>query len=56
VWTRVHREVFRDRPEVFDLRYPGTIFMEAYANFIAEKNAYLGSEGQLEKVRELLAK
>jgi len=54
VWTRVHREVFRDHPEVFDLRKPGTIFMEEYAKFIAEKNRYLGSEGQLEKVRALL--
>jgi fructose-bisphosphate aldolase class II len=54
VWTRVHREVFRDQPEVFDLRKPGEIFMEAYADFIAEKNGYLGSAGQLEKVREIL--
>jgi len=56
VWTRVHREVFRDQPEVFDLRKPGEIFMQAYADFIAEKNGYLGSEGQLEKVREILSK
>jgi hypothetical protein len=28
--------------------------MEEYAKFIAEKNRYLGSEGQLEKVRALL--
>jgi fructose-bisphosphate aldolase, class II len=55
VWTRVHRELFRDRPEVFDLRTPGKIFMEAYAQFIAEKNAYLGSEGQLEKVRAVIS-
>ncbi len=55
VWTRVHREVFRDQPEVFDLRKPGTIFMQAYADFIAEKNGYLGSEGQLEAVRELVS-
>jgi fructose-bisphosphate aldolase class II len=55
VWTRVHREVFRDHPEVFDLRNPGTIFMQAYADFIAEKNGYLGSAGQLEKVREFIS-
>ncbi len=55
VWTRVHREVFRDQPEVFDLRKPGTIFMQAYADFIAEKNGHLGSEGQLEAVRELVS-
>jgi len=56
VWTRVHREVFRDHPEVFDLRNPGKIFMKEYANFIAEKNGYLGSKGQLEKVREIVSK
>jgi len=56
VWTRVHREVFRDHPEVFDLRNPGKIFMQAYADFIAQKNEYLGSAGELESVREYLAK
>jgi len=55
VWTRVHREFFRDHPEGFDLRKPGEIFMQAYADFIAEKNDYLGSSGQLEKVRELVS-
>jgi fructose-bisphosphate aldolase class II len=56
VWTRVHREFFRDKPEAFDLRKPGEIFMQAYADFIAEKNGFLGSEGQLEKVRQLITK
>ncbi len=55
VWTRVHREYFRDHPEGFDLRKPGEIFMGAYADFIAEKNGYLGSDGQLEEVRDLLS-
>jgi fructose-bisphosphate aldolase class II len=55
VWTRVHREMFRDHPEVFDLRKPGKVFMQAYADFIAEKNGYLGSAGQLEKVREFIS-
>lgn len=55
VWTRVHREMFRDHPEVFDLRKPGEIFMDAYADFIANKNGYLGSAGQLEKVRSILS-
>ncbi len=48
VWTRVHREFFRDNPEQFDLRPPGKIFMAEYANFIAAKNEKLGSAGQLE--------
>lgn len=52
VWTRVHREIFRDEPEVFDLRKPGKVFMAEYAKFIAQKNEYLGSAGQLPDVRK----
>src|ERR1700691_5511977 len=47
VWTRVHREFFRDKPGEFDFRPPGKIFMDEYANFIAAKNGKLGSAGQL---------
>jgi fructose-bisphosphate aldolase class II len=54
VWTRVHREYFRDEPDKFDFRKPGTIFMAEYAAFIAHKNGKLGSAGQLEKVRAAL--
>jgi fructose-bisphosphate aldolase class II len=53
VWTRVHREFFRDFPEKFDLRDPGKIFMAEYARFIAHKNEKLGSAGHLEEVRKL---
>lgn len=51
VWTRVHREFFRDQPEKFDFRAPGKIFMTAYAEFIAHKNGKLGSAGRLEEVQ-----
>jgi fructose-bisphosphate aldolase class II len=51
VWTRVHREFFRDKPAEFDFRPPGKIFMEEYGNFIAHKNEKLGSAGQLDAVR-----
>src|ERR1051325_6309360 len=51
VWTRVHREYFRDKPAEFDFRPPGKIFMQAYADFIAHKNEKLGSAGQLEAIR-----
>ena len=54
VWTRVHREFFRDFPEKFDLRDPGKIFMAEYALFIAHKNGKLGSAGHLEEVRRLV--
>src|SRR3954466_5473604 len=54
VWTRVHREFFRDKPAEFDFRPPGKIFMQAYADFIANKNEKLGSAGQLDAVRASL--
>ncbi|HEY9087095.1 MAG TPA: ketose-bisphosphate aldolase [Anaerolineaceae bacterium] len=54
VWTRVHREFFRDHPEKFDLRDPGKVFMAEYAKFIASKNHKLGSAGQLAELRELV--
>lgn len=56
VWTRVHREFFRDHPEVFDFRPIGKVFMEEYAKFIASRNELLGSAGRLEEVRAALAK
>src|SRR3954466_9888163 len=56
VWTRVHREFFRDKPAEFDFRPPGKVFMQAYADFIAHKNEKLGSAGQLNGVRESLKK
>jgi len=54
VWTRVHREFFRDFPEKFDLRDPGKVFMGEYAKFIAHKNEKLGSAGHLDEVRKLV--
>ncbi len=54
VWTRVHREFFRDKPAEFDFRPPGKVFMQAYADFIAHKNGKLGSAGQLENIRASL--
>jgi len=54
VWTRVHREAFQTKPENFDLRPPGKVFMTEYAKFIAQKNEKLGSAGQLEIVRQAL--
>ena len=54
VWTRVHREYFRDYPENFDLRPVGKVFMTEYAKFIAGKNVKLGSAGQIETVRQMI--
>jgi len=54
VWTRVHREYFRDHPDNIDLRKPGKVFMAEYAKFIAHKNEKLGSAGKLPEVRKAL--
>ncbi|MGO8669830.1 MAG: class II fructose-bisphosphate aldolase [Capsulimonadaceae bacterium] len=51
VWTRVHREFFRDKPEDFDLRSPGKVFIPEYAKFIVSRSTVLGSAGQLESAR-----
>ncbi len=56
VWTRVHREYFRDKPGDFDFRPPGRTFMDEYAKFIAHKNEKLGSAGKLEEVRAAVRK
>ncbi|MFZ4483366.1 MAG: class II fructose-bisphosphate aldolase [Chthoniobacterales bacterium] len=52
IWTRVHREFFRDKPSDFDFRPPGKIFVEEYAKFIGHKNKMLGSAGHLPDVRK----
>jgi fructose-bisphosphate aldolase class II len=54
VWTRVHREYFRDHPEVFDFRKPGKVYMDEYAKFIASRNELLGSAGHLPEVHAAL--
>src|ERR1700733_1293697 len=56
VWTRVHREFFRDHPDQFDFRPPGKIFMKEYATFIAQKNEKLGSAHRLPEIRKALIK
>jgi fructose-bisphosphate aldolase class II len=56
VWTRVHREFFRDNPKEFDFRPPGKVFIEEYAKFIASRNVLLGSAGQLDSLRASLVK
>lgn len=54
VWTRVHREFFRDQPDKFDLRDPGKIYVEEYSKMIQHKSDVLGSTGKLDEVRQLV--
>jgi fructose-bisphosphate aldolase class II len=55
VWTRVHREFFRDHPGDFDFRPPGKEFVKEYAKFIEHKNQKLGSAGKLDEIRQSLS-
>jgi fructose-bisphosphate aldolase class II len=54
VWTRVHREYFRDQPDGFDFRKPGDIYVQAYADFIVDKSHKLLSAGTLPAVTAAL--
>ena len=56
VWTRVHREYFRDKPGDFDFRPPGIIFQNEYAKFIASRNEKLGSARKLAELHAVLGK
>jgi fructose-bisphosphate aldolase class II len=56
VWTRVHREHFRDNPSNFDFRKPGEVFIKAYADFIIHKSKALLSAGSIPQIRAALAK
>lgn len=56
VWTRVHREFFKQHPEKFDLRDPGKIYIDEYAKMIAHKSQVLGSAGQVDEVRAKIKK
>ncbi|MFA6322656.1 MAG: class II fructose-bisphosphate aldolase [Candidatus Buchananbacteria bacterium] len=51
VWCRVHREFFKNSPEVFDLRKPGKLFMQEFADYVAKKNEVLGSAGKLKNLK-----
>ena len=46
LWTRVHREFFRDTPRLFDPVIPGKKYMEANEAFMLEKFELLGATGR----------
>src|SRR5688572_14806458 len=46
IWTRVHREFFRERPGEFDFMHPGRIYMKEFAEFAAKKCCSLGADGK----------
>ena len=46
VWTRVHREFFRDHPGEFDFMTPGRIYVDEYSRFVETKCQLLGAQGR----------
>ncbi|RAJ11436.1 class II fructose-bisphosphate aldolase [Arenibacter echinorum] len=51
LWTRVHREFFRDTPELFDPVIPGKTYMAEYEKFMLEKFDLLGATGKVSDLR-----
>ena len=46
VWARVHREFFRDSPDLFDPIIPGRKYMDAYEDFMVHKFELFGAKGK----------
>jgi fructose-bisphosphate aldolase class II len=46
IWTRVHREFFRDKPAEFDFMAPGRIYIDEYAAFVERKCRSLNATGK----------
>jgi fructose-bisphosphate aldolase, class II len=47
IWTRIHREFFRDTPELFDMVVPGRAYMSALETFVAQKCTFLKSNNRI---------
>ncbi|MEN6454036.1 MAG: class II fructose-bisphosphate aldolase [Prolixibacteraceae bacterium] len=50
IWTRVHREFFRDHPDLFDPVVPGRDYIRAIETGMLEKFELLGSIGRSESL------
>jgi fructose-bisphosphate aldolase class II len=46
IWTRVHREFFKNSPNLFDPIIPGKSYMDAYEKFMLEKFDLMGATGK----------
>lgn len=53
LWARVHREFFRDSPELFDPIVPGNTYMKAYEDFMLGKFDLLGATGKATDIVKL---
>lgn len=46
IWTRIHREFFRDFPGQFDMVVPGSAYMNALESFVSQKCTFLKSDNK----------
>lgn len=51
IWARVHREFFKNSPDLFDLVIPGTEYMKAYEDFMIGKFKILDAVGKVETLK-----
>ncbi|KAB5486122.1 MULTISPECIES: class II fructose-bisphosphate aldolase [Flagellimonas] len=51
LWTRTHREFFKNSPELFDPILPGREYIKEYEKFMLQKFDLLGATGKAEKLR-----
>jgi len=50
IWTRIHREFFKNSPELFDLVVPGNDYMNAYEDFMLRKFDLLGASNKNDSI------
>lgn len=53
IWARVHREFFKNSPELFDLVIPGTEYIKAYEDFMIRKFELLGANDKVKNLKIL---
>ena len=49
LWTRIHREFFKNSPELFDPIVPGKFYMKEFEKFMISKFELLGACGKADK-------
>lgn len=54
IWARVHREFFKNSPDLFDPIIPGGSYMDAYEDFMLEKFDLLGATGMTKEINCLI--
>lgn len=51
LWSRVHREFFRDSPDLFDPIIPGKSYIEEFEKFMMSKFDLLGAQNKFESIK-----